>query len=67
MGSIPPIRRSIPGGVKTAYPRVSRVFDDPEQGLASVEALYLALREMGHDDPTILDGYHWKDGFLAQF
>lgn len=60
-----PIRRSIPGDVRTAYPRVSRVFDDPERGLASIEALYVALRLLGEDDPSLLDGYHWKDQFLA--
>ena len=60
-----PIRRSIPGRVVTAYPRASKVFDDPEQGLASIEALYLARRILGDDDPTLLLGYHWKDQFLA--
>ncbi len=60
-----PIRRSIPGGVKTAYPRVSKVYDDPDQGLASVEALYLAKKLLGEDDPSLLEGYHWKDEFLA--
>ena len=60
-----PIQRSIPAGVETAYPRVSRNYEDPDGGLASVEALYVALRCMGHDDPTLLDGYHWKDAFLA--
>src|SRR5690606_24327795 len=34
-----PVPRSIPGGVHTAYPRVSKVFDDPQAGLASIEAL----------------------------
>ena len=60
-----PIRRSIPGRVVTAYPRASKVFDDPEQGWASIEALYLARRILGDDDPTLLLGYHWKDQFLA--
>ena len=59
-----PVRRSIPGEVITAYPRASKVFDDPTAGLASVEALYLARRILGDDDPTLLDGYHWKDEFL---
>jgi pre-rRNA-processing protein TSR3 len=59
-----PIRRSIPGNVRTAYPRISKVFEDPEAGLASIEALYLARKLLGDDDPTLLDGYHWKDQFL---
>jgi pre-rRNA-processing protein TSR3 len=60
-----PIRRSIPGGLRTAYPRVSKVFDDPDAGLASIEALYVARRLLGDDDPDLLDGYHWKQEFLA--
>lgn len=59
-----PVRRSIPGDVRTAYPRVSKVFEDPQQGLASIEALYLARKHLGDDDPSLLDGYHWKDDFL---
>ncbi len=59
------VRRSIPAGIATAYPRVSRNHPDPPGGLASVEALYVALRILGHDDPSVLDGYHWKDEFLA--
>lgn len=62
-----PIRRSIPGGVKTAYPRVSKISEDPHGGLASIEALYLALKLQGYDHPELLDEYHWRDEFLAQF
>ena len=61
-----PIRRSIPGNLRTAYPRVSKVFEDPAAGLASIEALYVARRLLGDDDPTLLDGYHWREQFLAQ-
>lgn len=59
------VPRSIPAGVETAYPRVSKVFEDPTAGLASVEALYVARRLLGDDDPSLLDGYHWKEPFLA--
>lgn len=58
-----PIRRSL-SGVATVYPRVSQVHEDPDGGLASVEAVYLAKRILGEDDPSLLDGYHWKDEFL---
>jgi pre-rRNA-processing protein TSR3 len=61
------VPRSIPGDVLTAYPRKSSVTPDPERGLASVEALYVAKRVMGEDDRTLLDGYHWREQFLAQF
>ncbi len=60
-----PPRRSLPPEAKTAYPRTSKVFDDPPGGLASVEALYLAKRILGQDDPSLLDRYLWKDAFLA--
>ncbi len=60
-----PVCRSVPAHVQTVYPRVSRVFRDPQGGLASVEALYAARRILGDDDPSLLDGYHWKDQFLA--
>lgn len=60
-----PVRRSIPGDVPTAYPRITKVFEDPERGLASVEALYLARRLLGDTDESLLEGYHWKDEFLA--
>jgi pre-rRNA-processing protein TSR3 len=63
-----PIRRSIPDDLATTcYPRASKNFEDPTRGLASVEALYLAKRLLGEDDPTLLDGYHWQREFLAQF
>lgn len=61
-----PIERSIPGALRTAYPRTSKVFEDPAGGLASIEALYVARRLLGDDDPTLLDGYHWKEEFLRQ-
>lgn len=59
-----PIYRSLPGGIETAYPRVSKIAEDPSAGLASVEALYLAMRILGHDDPDMLKHYHWRDAFM---
>jgi pre-rRNA-processing protein TSR3 len=61
-----PLLRSIPGDLRTAYPRISKVFDDPAAGLASIEALYVARRLLGDDDPSLLAGYHWREPFLAQ-
>lgn len=57
-----PIRTLPP--VQTAYPRVSKVFDDPTGGLATVEAVYAALRIIGGNVTGILDSYHWKNEFL---
>ncbi len=62
-----PIRRSLPKNICTTYPRASKLFEDPETGLASVEALYAARRILGDDDPTLLEGYRWKDEFLKNF
>ena len=62
-----PIERSLPKWVKTAYPRESKMTDDPECGLATIEALYASLRLMGWDASEVLDGYRWKDEFLRQF
>lgn len=58
-----PLYRSLPP-IATAYPRKNNEGQDPVEGLASIEALYLALKLMGHDDPTILDNYYWREDFL---
>jgi len=49
----------------TAYPRKSMVFEDPLEGLASVEALYAALALLGEVHPELLAQYHWREQFLA--
>jgi pre-rRNA-processing protein TSR3 len=59
-----PIYRTLPFGITTAYPRVSKISEDPLGGLASVEALYLAWKLLGVDDSSLLDHYHWKSEFL---
>lgn len=61
-----PIRRSLPKGIETAYPRISKIAEDPQGGLASVEALYLARKLLGDDEPDLLKHYHWRDAFLSQ-
>ncbi len=60
-----PVARSLPT-IETAYPRRNRDGLDPQVGLASVEALYLALKILGHDDPTLLADYHWRDEFFRR-
>ena len=49
----------------SAYPRTSRIFVDPAQGLASVEALYAASVLLGDPHPEWLAGYRWAAEFLA--
>jgi len=61
---VPALRKTVDGELLprrlpplvTAYPRKSMVFEDPGEGLASVEALYAALA---------LASYHWREQFLA--
>jgi pre-rRNA-processing protein TSR3 len=59
-----PPRRKLPP-LTTAYPRKSRTFLDPGEGLASIEALYAALLLLGEARPEILEGYRFADRFLA--
>lgn len=51
-------------GWKTAYPRVSKLGTDPENGLASIEALYIAYHLLGRPTEGLLDHYHWAKPFL---
>ncbi|HKJ90858.1 MAG TPA: hypothetical protein VJ960_06980 [Oceanipulchritudo sp.] len=62
-----PIARSLPPGIRTAYPRKSKLGEDPTRGLASVEALYCARRLQGRADEELLDAYRWREPFLRQF
>jgi len=51
-------------GFQTAYPRVSKRGTDPDNGLASVEALFLAYHLLGRSTEGLLDHYRWADEFL---
>lgn len=57
-------KRSIPPIYKTAYPRRQDDCPDPERGLASVEAFYIAHLILGRSTEGILDNYYWKNDFL---
>jgi len=59
-------KRSIPRGFRTAYPRRQDDCPDPEEGLASIEALYIAFSILGRNTTGLLDNYHWKDEFLLK-
>ncbi len=56
--------RSLPKGLVTAYPRKSTIYEDPETGLASIEALHAAACLLGQRDDSLLDGYYWKEQWL---
>jgi pre-rRNA-processing protein TSR3 len=51
-------------GFRTAYPRVSKKGTDPDNGLASVEALFLAYHILGRPTAGLLDHFRWADEFL---
>ena len=62
-----PVPRSLPGWLKTSYPRVSKLTPDPTRGLASVEALYAPRLLQGRPTEGLLRHYRWRDPFLSQF
>lgn len=51
-------------GWQTAYPRRSKTHADPENGLATVEALFAAGCILGLRDDSFLRFYPWRDEFL---
>jgi pre-rRNA-processing protein TSR3 len=51
-------------GYRTAYPRRSKLGSDPENGLASVEALFLAYHILSRPTAGLLNHYRWADEFL---
>jgi pre-rRNA-processing protein TSR3 len=51
-------------GFRTAYPRVSKQGTDPDNGLASVEALFLAYRILDRPTEGLLAHYRWAEEFL---
>ena len=59
------VPRRLPALV-TAYPRRSKTFQDPDQGLASVEALFAASVILGEPRPEWLAAYRWREEFLAR-
>jgi pre-rRNA-processing protein TSR3 len=51
-------------GYQTAYPRVAKRGTDPDNGLASIEALYLAYWLLRRPTEGLLQHYRWADDFL---
>jgi pre-rRNA-processing protein TSR3 len=56
--------RSLPE-LQTAYPRTSKLFEDPGGGLATIEALWAAYHLMGRCTGGLLDHFRWADQFVA--
>lgn len=62
----PPLPRlvRIPPGFQTAYPRRSKKNTDPEEGLATIEAIFIAAAFLGQWDETLFSRYHFGSEFL---
>lgn len=60
----PPARAKIPEGFKTVYPRVGRPNSDPDNGLATIEAIFIASAILGHWDLTLLSKYYYGRRFV---
>lgn len=58
--------RSLPPGIRTAYPRRQEDCIDPSRGLATVEALFVACCILQRPTEGLLEHYHWKDSFLKE-
>jgi len=58
--------RTLPSQFSTAYPRKQTKCLDPQRGLASVEALFIAYQILNRSTKGLLDNYHWKEQFLFQ-
>jgi pre-rRNA-processing protein TSR3 len=56
--------RSLPSCFRTAYPRASKLFEDPPTGLASVEAAFAATALLGEPRFDLLESYRWAREFL---
>ena len=69
---VPTLLRTVRGDLRprrlpplvTAYPRRSKTFDDPGEGVASIEALYAALAFTGTLEPRLLATYPFGAEFL---
>ena len=44
--------------------QTGHIFEDPEPGLASIEALYAAVHILHGPRPELLEGYRWAEEFL---
>lgn len=51
-------------GFRSAYPRISKEGTDPANGLATVEALFVAYQVLGRDTHGLLKHYRWAKEFL---
>ncbi|MBI5505149.1 MAG: hypothetical protein HY899_10140 [Deltaproteobacteria bacterium] len=60
-----PPRVRVPDGFQTAYRRRSKYYLDPESGLATIEALFIASAFLGVWDESLLREYTMAAEFLS--
>ncbi len=51
---------------ETAYPRISKNFEDPNAGLATIEAIFAAYYILNRNTTGLLDEYYWAEAFLEK-
>lgn len=59
-----PVLARIPDGFSTVYPRVGSAYSDPQGGLATIEAIFVAAAILGNYDPTLLSKYYFGRRFI---
>lgn len=59
-----PLLARIPDGFVTAYPRKSSLNTDPEGGLATIEAIFVASALLGNWDVSLLSKYYFGRNFV---
>lgn len=62
-GECPTLAR-IPDGFQTVYPRHNKKGTDPDNSLATIEAIFIAAGLLGHWDLSLLSKYHFAGKFL---
>jgi hypothetical protein len=61
-----PVLAKIPPGFRTAYPRVGAHLPDPEGGLATIEAIFIASALLGRWDVSLLSRYYFGRRFIER-
>lgn len=61
-----PFLARIPAGFKTVYPRVSAKNTDPDGGLATIEAIFVAAALLGNWDLSLLSRYYFGRAFIEK-
>ena len=64
--SAPAALAKVPDGFVTAYPRRGMPSADPEGGLATIEALFIAAALLGNWDVSLLSRYYFGRAFVER-